>query len=228
MPRQQGFDHAGMALKRIGLYFAAALQRPQGLGHLQYMIRSRRIEMVGKKLVDLSRAKATLRLQHQADGGGRRRVQTIQTVLHHMDGLMGQHIQLKPWLIAKPLGETESVDAHVVSSAFKPRPAAIKPIDRHAKAFKPLNQTIRSHRQRCRTDWSSPDGQTNDGKQQTRAEHARLTRRKPRLCPCQSAAHLPSKATTQAGLTPNTAKAIEIKTNNKHVQQRFERFHKDL
>ena len=33
---------------------------------------------------------------------------------------MGEHIQLKAWLIAQPLGETESVDAHVVSSPFKP------------------------------------------------------------------------------------------------------------
>ena len=143
MPRQQGFDHAGMALKGIGLYFAAALQRPQGLGHLQYMIRSRRIEMVGKKLVDLSRAKATLRLQHQADGGGRRRVQAIKTILHHMNGLMGQHIQLQPWLIAKPLGETESIDAHVVSSSLKPRTAAIKAINDNTKLLKPVDQTVR-------------------------------------------------------------------------------------
>ena len=143
MPGQQGFDHAGMALKRIGLNFTAALQRPQGLGHLQHMVRRGGVEMMGKKLIDLSRAKATLRLQHQADGGRRRRVQTIQTVLNHMDGLMGQHIQLKPWLIAKPLGETESVDAHVVSSAFEPGTTTLKPINDNTKLLKPVDQTVR-------------------------------------------------------------------------------------
>ena len=64
--------------------------------------------MMSKKLVDLSRAEATLRLQHQTDGGRGRRVQTVQTVLNHMDGLVSQYIQLKPWLIAQPLGHAQS------------------------------------------------------------------------------------------------------------------------
>ncbi len=39
MPGQQGFDHAGVALKRISLDFTTTLQRPQRLGHLKNMIR---------------------------------------------------------------------------------------------------------------------------------------------------------------------------------------------
>ena len=39
MPCQQGFDHAGLALKGIGLNFATALQRPQRPGDMQYVIR---------------------------------------------------------------------------------------------------------------------------------------------------------------------------------------------
>ena len=100
MPGQQGFDHDGVALKGIGLDFTAALQRPQRLSHPQHMVGRGRVEMVGKKLIDLSRTEATLRLQHQADRGRRRRLQTIKTILNNVDGLMGQNIQLKPSLIA--------------------------------------------------------------------------------------------------------------------------------
>ena len=99
--------------------------------------------MVGKKLIDLSRAEATLRLQHQADRGRRRRLQTIQTVLNHMDGLMGQDIQLKPWLIPQSLRQTEAVHAHVVGSAFSPGAATLETIDHNTKLLKPINQTIR-------------------------------------------------------------------------------------
>ena len=103
MPGQQGFDHAGVALKGIGLDFTTALQRPQRLSHPQHMVGRGRVEMVGKKLVDLNTAETTLRLQHQADGGRRRGRQTIQTILNDVDGLMGENVQLKPWLIAQPL-----------------------------------------------------------------------------------------------------------------------------
>ena len=37
MPGQQGFDHAGLALQRIGLHFTLALQRPERLGHRQHV-----------------------------------------------------------------------------------------------------------------------------------------------------------------------------------------------
>ena len=60
-----GFNSAGQpvrpcrsALKRAGLD-ALALQRPERLGHLQHMIRRGRIEMVGKKPVNLRGAEAT-------------------------------------------------------------------------------------------------------------------------------------------------------------------------
>ena len=143
MPGQQGFDHAGVALKGIGLDFTATLQGPQRLGHLQHMVDRGRVEMVGKKFVDLSRAETTLRLQHQADGGRGRRVQTSQTILNHMDGLMGQHIQLKPWLIAQPLRQTQSVHAHVVGSSFGSGATTIKAINDNTKLLKPIDQTIR-------------------------------------------------------------------------------------
>ena len=60
MPGQQGFDHAGVALKGIGLDFAATLQWPQRLGHLQHMIHRGRVQMVCKELVHLSAAETTL------------------------------------------------------------------------------------------------------------------------------------------------------------------------
>ena len=37
MPGQQGFDHAGLALQRIGLHFTLALQRPERLGHREHV-----------------------------------------------------------------------------------------------------------------------------------------------------------------------------------------------
>ena len=43
-----------------------------------------------QKPINLRGTEATLRLQHQADRGGRRRLQAIQTVLNDMDGLMDQ------------------------------------------------------------------------------------------------------------------------------------------
>ena len=64
------------------------------------------VEMVSQKPINLGGTEATLRLHHQADRGRRRRLQTIQ---------------LKPWLIAKPLRQTETVHAHVVSGALRPR-----------------------------------------------------------------------------------------------------------
>ena len=103
MPGQQGFDHAGLALKRIGLHFPLALQRPERLGHREHVGSRRTVEMMCQKPIDLRGAETTLRLQHQADRGRRRRLQTIQTILNDMDRLMGQNIQLKPWLIAQPL-----------------------------------------------------------------------------------------------------------------------------
>ena len=103
MPGQQGFDHAGLALQRIGLHFTLALQRPERLGHRQHVRSRRTVEMMRQKPIDLRGAETTLRLQHQADRGRRRRLQTIQTILNDVDGLMGQNIQLKPWLIAQPL-----------------------------------------------------------------------------------------------------------------------------
>ena len=144
MPGQQGFDHAGVALKGIGLDFTAALERPQRLSHLQHMVSRGGVEMVGKKLVDLRRAKATLRLQHQTDRGRRRRRQTIQTILNHVDGLMGENIQLKPWLIAQPLRQTETVHAHAVSGAFGPGATPLEPIDHNTQLLKPINQPIRA------------------------------------------------------------------------------------
>lgn len=56
--------------------------------------------MVCKKPVDLRRAEATLRLQHQTDSGRRRRLQTIQTILSHVDGKMGEGNLPTLWLIA--------------------------------------------------------------------------------------------------------------------------------
>ena len=103
MPGQQGFDHAGLALKRIGLHFPLALQRPERLGHRQHVGSRGTVEMMRQKPINLRWTETTLRLQHQADRGRRRRFQTIQTILNDMDRLMGQNIQLKPWLIAQPL-----------------------------------------------------------------------------------------------------------------------------
>ena len=90
MPGQQGFDHAGLALERIGLHFPLALQRPERLGHRQDVVRRLTVEMMLQKPIHLRGTETTPRLQHQADLGGRRRLQTIQTVLNDMDGLIGQ------------------------------------------------------------------------------------------------------------------------------------------
>ena len=144
MPGQQGFDHAGLALQRIGLHFTLALQRPERLGHRQHVGSRRTVEMMCQKPIDLRGAETTLRLQHQADRGRRRRFQTIQTVLNDMDGLMGQNIQLKPWLIAQPLRQTETVHAHVVSGAFGPGATPLEPIDHNTQLLKPINQPIRA------------------------------------------------------------------------------------
>ena len=144
MPGQQGFDHAGLALQRIGFHFPLALQRPERLGHRQHMICRGTVEMMRQKPINLRGTEATLRLQHQADRGGRRRFQTIQTVLNDMDGLMGHNIQLKPWLIAQPLRQTETVHAHVVCGAFGPGTATLEPINHDTKLLKPSNQPIRA------------------------------------------------------------------------------------
>ncbi len=90
--------------------------------------------MVSQKPIHLRGTEATLRLQHQADRGRRRRLQTIQTVLNHMDGLMRQNIQLKSWLIAQPLRQTETVHAHVVGGALGPRAATLEPINQPIRA----------------------------------------------------------------------------------------------
>jgi hypothetical protein len=102
------------------------------------------VEMVSQKPINLGGTEATLRLQHQADRGRRRRLQTIQTVLNHMDGLMGQNIQLKPWLIAKSLRQTEAVHAHVVSGSFGPGAATLEAIYHNTKLLKPVDQPIRA------------------------------------------------------------------------------------
>ena len=99
--------------------------------------------MLGKKLIDLSRTEATLRLQHQTDRGRRRGRQTIQKILNDVDGLMGENVQLKPWLIAQPLRQTQSVYAHVVSSSFGSGATTIKAINDNTKLLKPIDQTIR-------------------------------------------------------------------------------------
>ena len=144
MPGQQGFDHAGLALERIGLHFPLALQRPERLGHREHVGSRRTVEMMCQKPIDLRGAETTLRLQHQADRGRRRRLQTIQTILNDMDGLMGQNIQLKPWLITKPLRQTETVHAHVVGGVFGPGTATLEPINHDTKLLKPINQPIRA------------------------------------------------------------------------------------
>ncbi len=107
--------------------------------------------MMRQKPIDLRGAETTLRLQHQADRGRRRRLQTIQTVLNDVDGLMGQNIQLKPWLIAQPLRQTETVHAHVVSGTLEPGAAPLEPIDHNTKLLKPVNQPIRARRKRSRS-----------------------------------------------------------------------------
>ena len=61
-----------------------------------------------------------------------------------MDGLMVQNIQLKPWLIAQPLRQTETVHAHVVSGAFGPGATQLEPIDHNTQLLKPINQPIRA------------------------------------------------------------------------------------
>ena len=60
-----------------------------------------------------------------------------------MDGFMGQHIQLKSWLIAQTMGQTKSVDAHVVGSALGPGATTLKAIDDNTKLLKPVDQTVR-------------------------------------------------------------------------------------
>ena len=100
--------------------------------------------MMRQKPIDLRGAETTLCLQHQADRGRRRRLQTIQTVLNDVDSLMGQNIQLKPWLVAQPLRQTETVHAHVVSGAFSPWTATLKPVNHHTKLLKPINQPSRA------------------------------------------------------------------------------------
>ena len=77
MPSQQGFDHAGLSLQRIGLHFPLALQRPERLGHRQDMVRRRTVEMMRRKPIHLRGTETTLRLQHQADRGG----------IRHLEGL---------------------------------------------------------------------------------------------------------------------------------------------
>ena len=144
MRSQQGFDHAGLSLQRIGLHFPLALQRPERLGHRQHVGSRRTVEMMCQKPIDLRGAETTLRLQHQADRGGRRRLQAIQTVLNDMDGLMGQNIQLKPWLIAQPLRSAKTIHAHVVGGAFNPGAATLEAINHNTKLLKPVDQTIRS------------------------------------------------------------------------------------
>ena len=60
-----------------------------------------------------------------------------------MDGLMGQHVQLKTWLIAQSLGQTESIHTHVVRGAFGPGATSLKPVNNNTKLLKPVDQTVR-------------------------------------------------------------------------------------
>ena len=99
--------------------------------------------MVDQEPINLRGAETTLRLQHQADRGRRGRLQTIQTVLNHVDSLMGQHIQLEPGLIAQPLRQTESIHAHVVGGAFGPGTATLEPINHDTELLQPIDQAIR-------------------------------------------------------------------------------------
>ena len=100
--------------------------------------------MMRQKPINLRGTETTLRLQHQADRGGRRRLQTIQTVLNDVDRLMGQHVQLQPWLITQPLRQTETIHTHVVGSTFGTGAATLEPIDHNTKLLKPINQPIRA------------------------------------------------------------------------------------
>ena len=99
--------------------------------------------MVRQKPINLRGAETTLRLQNQADRGRRGRLQTSQTDLNHVDGFMGQHIQLEPGLIAQPLRQTESIHAHVVGGAFGPGTASLEPINHETKLLEPIDQAIR-------------------------------------------------------------------------------------
>ena len=60
-----------------------------------------------------------------------------------MDGLMGQNIQLKPWLVPQSLRQAKAVHAHVVGSAFSPGATTLETINHNAELLKPINQTIR-------------------------------------------------------------------------------------
>ena len=59
-----------------------------------------------------------------------------------MDGLMGQHVQLQPWLITQPLRQTETIHTHVVCSTFGTEAATLEPINDHTKLLKPIDQPI--------------------------------------------------------------------------------------
>ena len=102
--------------------------------------------MVSQEPINLRGAETTLRLQHQADRGRRGSLQTIQTVLNHVDGLMGQHIQLEPGLIAQPIRQTEAIHAPVVSGAFGPRSTTLEPINHDTKLLTTIEQPIRPYR----------------------------------------------------------------------------------
>ena len=56
---------------------------------------------------------------------------------------MGENVLLKPWLIAQPLRQTQSVHAHVVSSSFGSGATTIKAINDNTKLLKPIDQMIR-------------------------------------------------------------------------------------
>ena len=56
---------------------------------------------------------------------------------------MGENVQLKPWLIAQPLRQTQSVHAHVVGGSFGSRAKTIEAINDNTKLPKPIDQTIR-------------------------------------------------------------------------------------
>ena len=126
--------------------------------------------MVGQKLIDLRRAEATLRLQHQADRGRRRGIQTIQAVLNHMDGLMGQDVQLKLWLFAQPLRQTEAIHAHVVCSSLSSRATTLEAINDDTKLLKPIDQPIRPRRKRNRSGRKRPGNPQGNDKQQAETQ----------------------------------------------------------
>ena len=83
---------------------------------------------------------------------------------------MGQNIQLKPWLVAQPLRQTEAIHAHVVSSSFGPGATTLEAINYDTKLLKPNDQPIRLCRQLNRSGRSRPVNQQCNSEQQTNSQ----------------------------------------------------------